>query len=42
MRHLAVIVALVLAGCGADGAPERPETGISISGEARFGIERRL
>lgn len=31
--------ALVLAGCGADGAPERPsEPGITISGETTIGV----
>ena len=41
MRCVLMILALcVLAGCGVDGAPERPEprTGVQISGTAEFGV----
>ena len=49
MKPLALLAALVtLAACGADGEPERPGpatdtargTGVSISGEARFGVTK--
>lgn len=37
---LALVVTGALAGCGADGAPERPEaaSGVTVSGEARVGM----
>jgi hypothetical protein len=36
-----IILALLLAACGADGAPERPAAkpdGVTLSGEARVGV----
>ncbi len=46
MRVLAILAVLVLAGCGADGEPERPEKNaqsgpgfsLSITGKAEVGI----
>ncbi|MFN7222592.1 MAG: hypothetical protein ACK4MS_01075 [Paracoccaceae bacterium] len=35
---LAVTAVLLLAACGADGAPERPTKGVGVSGEARIGV----
>ncbi|NBR91379.1 MAG: argininosuccinate lyase [Rhodobacteraceae bacterium] len=37
---LALVVTGVVAGCGADGAPERPKaaSGVTVSGEARVGV----
>ncbi|MCM2563013.1 argininosuccinate lyase [Lutimaribacter sp. EGI FJ00015] len=48
MKPLALLLALVtLVACGADGEPQRPgtaetapDTGVTISGEARFGVTR--
>jgi hypothetical protein len=37
-RTLALLALLMLAACGADGAPDTPEPGIRISGEAQIGI----
>ena len=31
MRSLVVLAVLVLVGCGADGAPVRPEAGVGVS-----------
>lgn len=28
----------VVAACGVDGPPERPEPGVSVTGEARMGV----
>lgn len=50
MRPALLMIALMstLAACGADGPPEPPTkaqtgaTGISISGEGRFGVQTRL
>jgi hypothetical protein len=28
----------LLAGCGADGAPERPVSGVAVTGDARIGV----
>ena len=43
IRHLAALVFLAtLAGCGADGPPQRPadapSSGIAVTGEARMGV----
>ncbi|MDO5643916.1 MAG: hypothetical protein Q4G26_16200 [Paracoccus sp. (in: a-proteobacteria)] len=40
MKSLLIPMILLLAACGVDGAPERPEPppGAHISGEARIGI----
>ncbi len=38
MRPLALLCLLLLAACGADGAPERPATGLIISATAEAGI----
>lgn len=39
MPRLLVIACLILAGCGADGPPERPaKPGITVEGEARVGV----
>jgi hypothetical protein len=41
LKKLWVIILLSLAGCGVNGAPERPvKAGISISGEAAIGIAK--
>ncbi len=39
---LAALGLALLAGCGADGAPERPapKSGVTVSGEARIGVVR--
>lgn len=37
MKFAPLIALLLLASCGADGAPTAP-TGVSVSGEARFGV----
>ncbi len=51
MRVLAALVGLsVLAACGVDGAPQAPSTktpvatgtGVTISGDARFGVQTKL
>jgi hypothetical protein len=36
-----LLVCLALAACGADGAPEPPSKGVSITGEAEVGLEIR-
>ncbi len=41
MRLIPIVLALgVVAGCGVDGAPEKPEprTGVQITGTAEFGV----
>ena len=39
MRVLGLMAVLAtLAACGADGAPERPQPGVSMTGEARVGV----
>ena len=39
MRVLSLMAVLTaLAACGADGAPERPQPGIAMSGDARVGV----
>ena len=38
MRLFPLLILVALAGCGADGAPERPEAGVTMTGEARVGI----
>jgi hypothetical protein len=40
MTRLTATVALLclLAACGADGAPERPTPGVSVTGEASVGV----
>ncbi|MFN3278855.1 MULTISPECIES: argininosuccinate lyase [Paracoccus] len=55
MRNIVIIVvvlvvaAVVLSGCGVDGAPQRPvekplqqQMGVSVSGDARFGVSANL
>lgn len=47
---LAAIAALLVAGCGVDGPPIRPQAkaevqaqpGVTVSGEARFGVVTNL
>ena len=48
MRALACLAFVVLAACGADGAPERPDPsqeeppiGISVTGSASIGVSSR-
>lgn len=36
MTRLLLLACLTLAGCGADGPPEKP--GITLSGEAKIGV----
>ncbi len=38
MPRLMLIACLLLAACGADGAPEPPSKGIAIQGEAQVGV----
>lgn len=39
MPRLILLAALVLAACGADGAPEPPtKSGITVTGEAEIGV----
>jgi hypothetical protein len=38
MLRLLLVACLALAACGADGEPEPPSKGISISGEAQVGV----
>lgn len=38
MRRLLLLATFALAACGADGAPEPPSKGISLSGEAEVGV----
>lgn len=38
MKYAALLANLILAACGADGAPERPEPGVAISGDVSVGI----
>ncbi|MEQ3643685.1 MAG: hypothetical protein ABNH17_10065 [Paracoccus sp. (in: a-proteobacteria)] len=44
-----VVVVAVLASCGVDGAPQRPvekplqqQMGVTVSGDARFGVSAEL
>lgn len=39
-RPFAVLLALTLAACGADGAPQPPQaaTGVTLTGEAAVGV----
>ncbi len=39
MRIFVLLAAGLLASCGADGAPERPEPGLRVSGEVGIGVE---
>jgi uncharacterized lipoprotein YmbA len=36
MKYLALLAALTLAACGADGEPTKP--GVAVSGEASMGV----
>ncbi len=36
MKYIALLAALTLAACGADGAPTKP--GVAVSGEASMGV----
>lgn len=38
MKFLPLIVLALLAACGADGKPTAPQSGISLSGDARAGV----
>jgi hypothetical protein len=38
MPRLALIACLILAACGADGAPETPTRGLDVSGEVQVGV----
>ncbi|WP_267134627.1 hypothetical protein [Pseudotabrizicola formosa] len=40
MRRVLGMVAVLsmLAACGADGAPERPQPGVTMTGDARVGV----
>jgi predicted small lipoprotein YifL len=46
MRRLAILSMLALAGCGADGEPERPDrasgpgAAVTITGTAEIGVRR--
>ncbi|MFV0302623.1 MAG: lipoprotein [Paracoccus sp. (in: a-proteobacteria)] len=47
MRVLLLLVAAAVAGCGVDGPPERPveakpQPGVTVSGEARMGVQTEL
>ncbi len=43
MKAVALLTILLLAACGADGAPEAPasKSGISLTGEAQVGVVLR-
>jgi predicted small lipoprotein YifL len=34
----AVLACLTLAACGADGDPQAPQSGVSVSGDAKVGV----
>ena len=38
MSRLLFAMALALAACGADGPPERPGTGLTVSGQGAVGV----
>jgi hypothetical protein len=38
MRKMAVVALVVLAGCGADGAPSAGTPGVTVSGEVATGV----
>ncbi|MDO8882516.1 MAG: hypothetical protein U0934_21445 [Pseudotabrizicola sp.] len=39
IRFIGVLLTVgVLAGCGADGPPERPSSGVKVTGDARIGV----
>lgn len=38
MKYAALLATLILAACGADGAPETPAPGVALSGEASIGV----
>jgi predicted small lipoprotein YifL len=38
MSRLMLALALSLAACGADGPPERPGTGATVSGQIEIGV----
>ncbi len=38
MKPLLILALLTLTACGADGAPESPEPGVSVSGKVSIGI----
>ena len=42
MKATIIFLALVLAGCGVDGAPEPKNNGINISGEVKVGVVGEL
>ncbi|WP_277818345.1 hypothetical protein [Paragemmobacter straminiformis] len=42
MKHLILLAVFALTACGADGAPEKPQTGVAITGEARVGVTGSL
>ena len=42
MRSFVALAFLVLAACGADGEPEPGPGGITISGEAKIGMQGEL
>jgi hypothetical protein len=42
MRALIILSLFALAACGADGAPDPVEPGISITGQAKIGVAGTL
>lgn len=42
MRALILIGLMAMAACGADGAPEPVEPGISVSGQVKIGVAGTL
>ena len=42
MKKLAILIALGLAACGADGEPEPRQSNVAITGDARIGVRGSL
>lgn len=40
MTRLALLALLALAGCGVDGAPQAPATGMTVTRSAEMGLAR--
>ena len=38
MKPLLILALFALTACGIDGAPEKPATGVTLSGEASLGV----
>lgn len=42
MKYLFLLAVFSLTACGADGAPEAPKAGLTVTGEARAGVTGSL